>query len=225
MDDEALFGGEPRTVDEFCSTMDVDDSVIEMAKDGGVAFDSEKGEASSVVFSRESPLLSKGSMISGNRSCIIKKHKSRKATAELDPRKKEKLGQEKKLNKQNRVGLSRAFQAAVSSRDWEHAESLIVLADIQTLNDALCIALDSIWFLSYEEELYGINGLIKKIVVNGAYDFTRAALRTSFLASCVSTCQSRTMSLTDTVTVMAQRCLIVKDIIYCLISLVLFCDS
>jgi hypothetical protein len=69
----------------------------------------------------------------------------------------------------------------------------------------LCITLDSIWFLTAQQELHGITGLIKKIIANGAYDFTRAALRTSFLASCVSACQSRTMSLADTVTVMAQR--------------------
>ncbi|KAL8537961.1 hypothetical protein ACS0TY_000053 [Phlomoides rotata] len=50
----------------------------------------------------------------------------------------------------------------------------------------------------------GITGIIKKIIANGAYEFTRVALRTSFLASCVSTCKSRTMSLGDTVTVMSK---------------------
>uniref|UniRef100_A0A0V0IUD3 Putative F-box/ankyrin repeat protein SKIP35-like n=1 Tax=Solanum chacoense TaxID=4108 RepID=A0A0V0IUD3_SOLCH len=119
--------------------------------------------------------------------------------------KNEKSGAEKKLNRQERIELGRLFQGAVSCHDWELAESLILLADPQTLNDALCIALDSVWFLSTQQELYGITGLIKKIISNGAFDFTRAALRTSFLASCVSACQSRTMSLTDTVTVMAQR--------------------
>jgi hypothetical protein len=97
------------------------------------------------------------------------------------------------------------FQSAVSCHDWEPAESLILLADPQTLNDALCITLDSIWFLSTQQELDGITSLIKKIIANGAYDFTRAALRTSFLASCVSACQSQTMHLEDTVNVMAQR--------------------
>ncbi|KAK6138597.1 hypothetical protein DH2020_027650 [Rehmannia glutinosa] len=94
---------------------------------------------------------------------------------------------------------------AVSSLDWELAESLFLLADSQTLNDVLCISLDSIWFLHTQQELYGITRMIKMIIANGAYDFTRAALRTSFLASCVSACQSRTMSLADTVTVMSQR--------------------
>ncbi|XP_047334502.1 ankyrin repeat protein SKIP35-like [Impatiens glandulifera] len=112
---------------------------------------------------------------------------------------------QKKLCRQDRVELRRLYQTAVSSRDWDLAESLISLADLQMLNDALCISLDSIWFLSTEEELHGITGLIEKTVANGAHDFTRAALRTSFLASCVFACQSRTMSLADTVTVMALR--------------------
>ncbi|KAK8930497.1 F-box/ankyrin repeat protein SKIP35 [Platanthera zijinensis] len=118
---------------------------------------------------------------------------------------KEKSKQDRKLSRQDRIELGRMFQEAVSSHDWELAESLILLADPQTLNDTLCIALDSIWFLKVRQELDGITGLIKKIVSNGARDFTRAALRTSFLASCVSACQSRTISLADTVAVMAQR--------------------
>lgn len=111
----------------------------------------------------------------------------------------------KKLSRHDRIELARMFQNAVSSHDWELAESLVVLADPHTLNDSLCISLDSIWFLSTRQELVGITGLITKIIAYGARDFTRAALRTSFLASCVSACQSRTMSLTDTVGVMAQR--------------------
>ncbi|GMI98740.1 hypothetical protein like AT3G59910 [Hibiscus trionum] len=103
------------------------------------------------------------------------------------------------------IELGQLFQGAVSSHDWELAESLILSADPQTLNDALCVTLDATWFLSTHQELYGITELIKKIIASGAYDFTRAIFRTSFLASCVSACQSRTMSLADTVTVMAQR--------------------
>ncbi|KAL0432832.1 UNVERIFIED_CONTAM: Ankyrin repeat protein SKIP35 [Sesamum latifolium] len=133
-------------------------------------------------------------------SCGAEKLKSRLAASNSEPGK-----NGRKLSRQDRIELGRLFQGAVSSHDWELAESLILLADPQTLNDALCISLDSIWFLSTQQELYGITGLIKKIIANGAYDFTRAALRTSFLASCVSACQSRTMSLADTVTVMAQR--------------------
>ncbi|KAM7279085.1 hypothetical protein ACFE04_006219 [Oxalis oulophora] len=152
------------------------------------------GQASNVVFSRE--------LRSSNDSHSVRFKKLKASTnSELSKAAHEK----KKLNRHDRVELGRLFQGAVSSHDWELAESLILLADPQTLNDALCITLDSIWFLNTQLELYGITGLINKIIGNGAYDFTRAALRTSFLASCVSACQSRTMSLADTVTVMAQR--------------------
>ncbi|KAH0641842.1 hypothetical protein KY290_033462 [Solanum tuberosum] len=175
-----------------------------------VVFPSENGEGSNgnMVFSRESPLVRKGfrsSAVVGGCNCGVNKLKARMASSDGEIGKNEKSGAEKKLNRQERIELGRLFQGAVSCHDWELAESLILLADPQTLNDALCIALDSVWFLSTQQELYGITGLIKKIISNGAFDFTRAALRTSFLASCVSACQSRTMSLTDTVTVMAQR--------------------
>ncbi|KAG8375849.1 hypothetical protein BUALT_Bualt09G0001900 [Buddleja alternifolia] len=153
-----------------------------------------------VVFSREAPLVIKEDLSASSCSCGAEKLKTRLAASDSEPGK-----NGKKLSRQDRIELGRLFQGAVSSHDWELAESLILLADPQTLNDALCISLDSIWFLSTQLELYGITGLIKKIIANGAYDFTRAALRTSFLASCVSACQSRTMSLADTVTVMAQR--------------------
>uniref|UniRef100_A0A7N0RCA4 Ankyrin repeat protein SKIP35 n=1 Tax=Kalanchoe fedtschenkoi TaxID=63787 RepID=A0A7N0RCA4_KALFE len=115
------------------------------------------------------------------------------------------IRQSRKFGKQGRVEFGRSFQGAVSSHDWELAESLISFADAQMLNDALCITLDSIWFLRTQLELHGITRLINDIIKSGAYDFTRAALRTSFLASCVSACQSRTLSLANTVTVMAQR--------------------
>ncbi|GER34201.1 ankyrin repeat family protein [Striga asiatica] len=168
-----------------------------------VDFSSKKGEEGShgnVVFSRESPLVTKDDFSMSSCSCGAEKLKSRLAASESEPGK-----HGRKLSRQDRIELGRLFQGAVSTHDWELAESLILLADPQTLNDALCISLDSIWFLSSQQELQGITGLIKKIIANGAYDFTRAALRTSFLASCVSACQSRTMSLADTVTVMAQR--------------------
>ncbi|KAL8487207.1 hypothetical protein ACS0TY_023759 [Phlomoides rotata] len=168
-----------------------------------VIFNSEKGEGGShgnVVFSREAPLVIKEDMSISSCSCGAEKLKSRLAASDSEPGK-----NGRKLSRQDRIELGRLFQGAVSSHGWELAESLILLADPQTLNDALCISLDSIWFLSTQQELYGITGLIKKIIANGAYDFTRAALRTSFLASCVSACQSQTMSLADTVTVMAQR--------------------
>ncbi|OIT39309.1 PREDICTED: ankyrin repeat protein SKIP35-like [Nicotiana attenuata] len=186
---------------------------VESCETGIPGLSNENGEGSNgnVVFSRESPLVCKDFRSSaivgggGGCNCGVNKLKARLSSSDCEVGKNEKLGHEKKLNRQERIELGRLFQGAVSCHDWELAESLILLADPLTLNDALCIALDSIWFLSTQQELYGITGLIKKIISNGAFDFTRAALRTSFLASCVSACQSRTMSLADTVTVMAQR--------------------
>ncbi|KAJ1400417.1 Ankyrin repeat-containing domain [Sesbania bispinosa] len=182
-----------------------EDNKIEFQRNENQGFAPEKGEGSSVVFSREAPLMRKESRMSSPYCCNAKKLKSRAITTDCELGSNEKIVLEKKLCRQDRIELGRLFQGAVSSHNWELAESLILVADPQTLNDALCITLDSIWFLSSELELNGITGFIKKIIANGAYDFTRAALRTSFLASCVSACQSRTMSLADTVTVMAQR--------------------
>lgn len=191
--------------DPIYMDMDSEESGIVGPRNGLQGFTSDNAEGSNVVFSRDGPLVRKESRMSTTCSCSTKKLKSRVAMMDSNPDKKEKPWQEKKLSRHDRIELGRLFQSAVSSHDWELAESLILLADPQTLNDALCTTLDSIWFLTTQQELYGITGLIKKIIVNGAYDFTRAALRTSFLASCVSACQSRTMSLADTVTLMAQR--------------------
>lgn len=198
-------GDEVNSEDSFCAEMEIEENEIGSPKNEIHRLTSEKGEGSNVVFSREGPLISKESRRCGVYRCGAKKLKSHADLTESEIGKKENIGYDKKLTKQDRIELGRLFQGAVSSHDWELAESLILLADAQTLNDALCITLDSIWFLSTQQELHGITGLIKKIIANGAYDFTRAALRTSFLASCVSACQSRTMSLADTVTVMAQR--------------------
>ncbi|KAL8482666.1 hypothetical protein ACS0TY_025631 [Phlomoides rotata] len=170
---------------------------------GIAAFSSEKNKGGchgNAIFSKEAPLVSKEDMSTSACSCNAEKLKSKLAASNSVGGK-----NERKLSRQDRIELGRLFQGAVSSHDCDLAESLILLADPQTLNDALCISLDSIWFLSTQQEMYGITGIIKKIIANGAYDFTRAALRTSFLASCVSACKSRTMSLGDTVTVMSQR--------------------
>ncbi|KAM3293889.1 hypothetical protein ACQJBY_037042 [Aegilops geniculata] len=113
--------------------------------------------------------------------------------------------QERKLSRQDRMELSQLFQHAVSAHDWECADALLAKADAQGLNDVLCVAVDAIWFLSDKEELYAIVALIKRIVAAGANDFTRAALRTSFLASCVSACRGRTTSLADAVSFMGQK--------------------
>lgn len=186
-------------IDE-CTTMEIDDGSMK----------NEQGQASdrNVVFSREDPMVSDGhsEMLASSCTCgAAKKLKSGPETSESEPSNSNNGATEKKLSRQDRIELGRMFLAAVSCHDWELAESLIVLADPQTLNSSLCISLDSVWFLSTEEDLFGITEIIKKLIANGAYDFTRAALRTSFLASCVSACQSRTMSLADTVSVMAVR--------------------
>lgn len=153
-----------------------------------------------VIFSKEAPIVVKDDLNISTASCSVEKLKCKLAASVNESGR-----NERKLSRQDRIELGRLFQGAVSSHDWELAESLILLGDPQTLNDALCISLDSIWFLSSKPEMYGITRMIEKIIANGAYDFTRAALRTSFLASCVSACQSRTMSLAETVTVMSER--------------------
>ncbi|KAG0574087.1 hypothetical protein KC19_VG232800 [Ceratodon purpureus] len=122
--------------------------------------------------------------------------------------------------KKDHVELGRSFQMAVSVYDWALAESIVPVADPQRLNDGLCIALDSIWFLRKVLSFVISSAMLmcivlvlgfltyilkQPVILAGAHDLTRAALRTSFLASCVSASRSRTMSLADTVTVMAQR--------------------
>ncbi|CAL9747986.1 unnamed protein product [Musa acuminata subsp. burmannicoides] len=193
--------------DILCSEMEIDENDVLSCMNDHHNVGSEKGEGSTVVFSREAPLLTKDALISKDYGCGSKKIRSRASVLmeESEVRSKDKWKQEKKLSRQDRIELGHLFQRVVSSQDSELAENLIQLADPQTLNDMLCIALDSIWFLTSRQELNIITGLIKKIVANGANEFTRAALRTSFLASCVSACQSRTMSLADTVGIMAQR--------------------
>lgn len=190
--------------DQQCSEMEIDDD----SNEGIESLAPEKGEGSNVVFSRESPLLDKDPQVSkGYKGKKPRLRASDSAEEECQNRRKvkDKSKQEKKLSRQERIELGRMFQGAVSSHDWEHAEGLILLADPQTLNDALCIGLDSIWFLTNRQEVNGITALIRRIVLSGAHDFTRALLRTSFLASCVSACRSKTMSLADTVNLMAQR--------------------
>ncbi|GAB2265498.1 Ankyrin repeat protein skip35 [Dionaea muscipula] len=185
--------------------MEVDETEIGSPNIGTDSKVSELGEGSNVVFAREGPLYVEEQGVPTVGCFGGSKHKSKVVITLSKAGKKSDTANEKKLSRHERIEMSRMFQSAVSSHDWDLAESLISLSDPQALNDFLCISLDSVWFLCTQLELYGITGLIRKIIANGAYDFTRAALRTSFLASCVSACQSRTMSLADTVTIMAQR--------------------
>ncbi|KAK9664929.1 hypothetical protein RND81_14G078000 [Saponaria officinalis] len=182
---------EPYDKEQMASDMEIDQSGIERKFP-------ELGEGSTVDFAREGPLYNEGSGMSEVGSFVAKKQKSNvvdKGNAE----------NERKVGRQDRIELGKLFESSLSSHEWDLAESLISLADPPILNDFLCISLDSIWFLCTHEEFHAISGVVKKIIANGAYDFTRAALRTSFLASCVSACQSRTMSLAATVDLMAQR--------------------
>lgn len=178
----------------------------EVDENGGLgpAHDGDEGErvdGSNHLFLREVPILTEESRISKDYNCQDKKVGARE---ELVLRK-DMCKQGTKLSRRDRVELGCQFQRAVSSCDWELAWNLLVLAKAQALNDVLCVALDSVWFLTTHEELDGITGLIKKIIGDGANDFTRAILRTSFLASCVSACQSKMMNLTDAVGVTTQR--------------------
>lgn len=196
---------------DMMETIEIKTDEVETAivKDETVVYTLEKGEASNgtMVFSKEGPLVNGDPPrlfggCSWRASEIVK---SRLATSVLELGDTAKVSQEIKFSRKDRIEFGCMLQGALCSHDWERAEFLILLADPQTLNDALCISLDSIWFSNTQEELDMVIGIAKKIISNGAYDFTRAALRNSFLASCVFACRSQTMNLTDTVPVMAQR--------------------
>ncbi|KAH0464205.1 hypothetical protein IEQ34_006991 [Dendrobium chrysotoxum] len=104
-----------------------------------------------------------------------------------------------------RIELGLMFQEAMRSQDWERAESLFLSAELQNRNDFLCKALEFIWFLKSRHELDEITSLIKMIVSNGAGNFTKALVRSSFLAACLSLHGSLTMSLESSPAIMIQR--------------------
>lgn len=165
------------------------------------------GEASNMVLSRETQVpIEDNNGTAAVCRCSAKKHKLEASTIQgFQAQRKDKARERRRLNRQERIELGRKFQEAVSTFDWDAARRLITGVDTQILNDALCIALDSIWFLSTRQELNGIIQLINLVISNGAHDFTRAVLRTSFLASCVSACKSSKMSSSDSQTIMAYR--------------------
>ncbi|WOK97400.1 ankyrin repeat protein SKIP35-like [Canna indica] len=167
----------------------------------------EKGEGSNVDFSSKAPLLTEDTLMALELSWGTKKARTRPSQSMhlSGVQQKDKSEQLKTLVQKERIELGLLFQRAVSSQDPKVAEQLIRSADLETLNDMLCIALDSIWFLTTQQELNCITNLMKKIVTNGANGFTRAALRTSFVASCVSTCQSEKMTFADAMDIMAVR--------------------
>ncbi|CAD6257764.1 unnamed protein product [Miscanthus lutarioriparius] len=193
----------PRREEPLASS-EVDMDEPEAAESGDMIVDGNNGS------SKESPLPPMDSK--NSKGCVAKKRRSVSADfgeeLDLDLGNGEESGaqqEERKLSRQDRVELCRSFQHAVSSHDWETAEGLVGMADAQGLNDVLCVAVDAIWFLSDKDELLAIVGLIRRIVSEGVKDFTRAALRTSFLASCVSACRGRSTSLADAVSFMGQK--------------------
>ncbi|KAL8122260.1 hypothetical protein AgCh_018851 [Apium graveolens] len=174
MDDEKALmeldlRNESMPLDE-CTDINIDES-----DNGGM--NNEEGEVSDgdVVFSWEGSLANekKTGMVEDGCTCgASQKMKSRLVTSDSEPGHTDNGVAEKKLGRRFQAAVSCRdwelaeslilFQAAVSCRDWELAESLILLADPQTLNDSLCISLNSVWFFTTEDELFGIKGVIKK---------------------------------------------------------------
>ncbi|KAJ3675358.1 hypothetical protein LUZ60_004400 [Juncus effusus] len=112
---------------------------------------------------------------------------------------------DRKMYRYGRNQLGRSFHLAVISHNWDLAESLLPMADVQTLNHLLCMTLDFIWFLTSRHDLCRITSLIRAIVDGGANDFMRAMLRTAFLASCVSAYQSNLIGSSEDKSFLAQR--------------------
>ena len=148
------------------------------------------GQASGVVFATESPLARKN-----DQGCSVSHSHGDDETKESDG------------GVQNGwVDFGHSLQLLLFSRQWSLAESLVALADQQSLLDyGLSAALDAIWFLRTKQDLEGLNCLIAKIVASGAKDFARAILRTSLLASCVAACQSKAISVGDSMEIIADR--------------------
>jgi hypothetical protein len=110
------------------------------------------------------------------------------------------------LDEHAQVSFSNSLQLVLFSRQWGLAESLVALADQQSMLDSgLSIALDAIWFLRTKQDLEGLRCFISKIVESGAKDFARAMLRTSLLGSCISACQSKALTVGHTKEIVAER--------------------
>ncbi|XP_066327684.1 ankyrin repeat protein SKIP35-like [Miscanthus floridulus] len=156
----------------------------------------EIGQASGVVFARESALAPKN-----DQGCSVSHSHGDDETQESDG-----CVQSQGLDEHGWVDFGHSLQLVLFSRQWSLAESLVDLADQQSMLDyGLSIALDAIWFLRTKRDLEGLNSLIAKIVASGAKDFARAILRTSLLASCVAACQSKAITVGDTKEIVAER--------------------
>ncbi|CAH2063475.1 unnamed protein product [Thlaspi arvense] len=128
---DEIFPDEP-----YCSEME-NETIASSQKNEG-------GEGSNVVFSREAPLIGKDPAGTNSGDCCGCSAKKLNFKGSEDLIEKKNIGQQqKKLNRQDRIEQGRLFQGAVTSLDWELAERLIQLADPQTLNDLLCVGLDS----------------------------------------------------------------------------------
>ncbi|CAD6244044.1 unnamed protein product [Miscanthus lutarioriparius] len=156
----------------------------------------EIGQASGVVFARESALAPKN-----DQGCSVSHSHGDDETQESDG-----CVQSQGLDEHGWVDFGHSLQLVLFSRQWSLAESLVDLADQQSMLDyGLSIALDAIWFLRTKRDLEGLNSLIAKIVASGAKDFARAILRTSLLASCVAACQSKAITVGDSKEIVAER--------------------
>lgn len=156
----------------------------------------EIGQASGVVFARESPLAPKS-----DQGCSVSHSHGDDETQESDG-----CVQSQGLDEHGWVDFGHSLQLVLFSRQWSLAESLVDLADQQPMLDyGLSIALDAIWFLRTKQDLEGLNSLISKIVASGAKDFARAILRTSLLASCVAACQSKAITVGNSKEIVAER--------------------
>lgn len=102
-------------------------------------------------------------------------------------------------------GLYWRFQRALDSLDWELAERLILSIDLQYCDIGLCMAVGSIWFLYTHQDLDKATQLIKRIVSNGAHDFTKVICQTYFLALCILATLNCTISFSDTKSGMIER--------------------
>ncbi|KAF8653119.1 hypothetical protein HU200_062562 [Digitaria exilis] len=150
----------------------------------------EIGQASRVAFARDSSLAPKNEL-----GCSVSHSHGDDETQESDG-----------CVQNGWVDFGHSLQLLLFSRQWGLAESLVALADQQSMLDyGLSVALDAIWFLRTKQDLEGLNGLIAKIVASGAKDFARAILRTSLLASCVAACQSKAISVGDSKDIVAER--------------------
>lgn len=89
---------ESQPEDILCSEMEMDENEngVIGCTDGSAGFEGEMGEESNVVFSREAPILTKGSLISRGHCCGSKVRSKSSELMESEIQRKDKNKQEKK---------------------------------------------------------------------------------------------------------------------------------